>query len=428
MAYTKISREYRQDWEFHRLRLTDPWERTSVKRELLRRRTGDRNLKWKDQVHDGSNATTAMSGEFSRFFTRPTYANHCFWWDKVGGTSEITSVQGEIASTQAGTSPPPISTNAQGKAQTQAYMKALKEIREMQRAFQGGVFFGELRETLRMLRRPAESLFKGLGGYLQDVKRLKRVHPSKYKDMIAGTWLEYVFGWRPLVHDIQDAVKAYQRLHAEQTRTPWKHFSVGHAEKDPIGSSVSSGFFSPVAGGYLTFRYSDVLEAESICRIQGVVKRQVEMTTAEKWQLFGFSAGEFAPTVWELIPWSFLVDYFVNVGDLLEAVTTDVSSVAWTNRTTIDHTRRSYICWPDDRETARLAGKWHIYTNGGSSHAIWDRRLVTRDPAWSIGSASPQLSLTFPGLGSQRWLNMSALFAQAVSIHPQKFNGSFRGR
>jgi hypothetical protein len=56
-------------------------------------------------------------------------------------------------------------------------------------------------------------------------------------------------------------------------------------------------------------------------------------TTDRLIELCGFSMQNFIPTVWELLPWSFLVDYFGNINSVLEAYTTDIAGVKWASKT-----------------------------------------------------------------------------------------------
>jgi len=49
-------------------------------------------------------------------------------------------------------------------------------------------------------------------------------------------------------------------------------------------------------------------------------------------QVLGFNLEEFVPTIWEIIPFSFVVDYFANVGEMLSLHTTDLSWVDWVNQ------------------------------------------------------------------------------------------------
>jgi hypothetical protein len=43
----------------------------------------------------------------------------------------------------------------------------------------------------------------------------------------------------------------------------------------------------------------------------------------------GFSWESFVPTVWELVPYSFILDYFTNIGDVLSAGLLVQSHLAW---------------------------------------------------------------------------------------------------
>lgn len=50
--------------------------------------------------------------------------------------------------------------------------------------------------------------------------------------------------------------------------------------------------------------------------------------------LFGFNLEEFVPTVYELMPWSFLVDYFSNLGTVIETGCASQSMIKFALKTT----------------------------------------------------------------------------------------------
>jgi hypothetical protein len=61
--------------------------------------------------------------------------------------------------------------------------------------------------------------------------------------------------------------------------------------------------------------------------VRGVVK--ADGSNASYW---GFDPGSLALAAWEVIPYSFLIDYILPVGNTLEALATRRSSLAWSNR------------------------------------------------------------------------------------------------
>jgi hypothetical protein len=65
----------------------------------------------------------------------------------------------------------------------------------------------------------------------------------------------------------------------------------------------------------------------------------------------GFDLRSFVPTVWELVPYSFIVDYFSNVGDCLMALGVDTSGVTGLWRTEITESTHESRVVPDIKRT-----------------------------------------------------------------------------
>jgi len=145
------------------------------------------------------------------------------------------------------------------------------------------------------------------------------------------------------------------------------------------------------------------------------------MTPFDNWNLFGFQPSEFLPTAWELLPWSFLADYFSNIGDCLTAwsTVTDKVEVAYINRTIVQKTVFHGACVEDVAGTDSRNSGWKRtlgIVTGGSSDTT--RKVVQR----GIGQGNPPLP-TFQlntNLGAGQLANIAALLGQANALHGQR--------
>jgi hypothetical protein len=312
---------------------------------------------------------------------------------------------------------PSISSSA---ALNRAWAKAYKQIRKAQTSMSGGVFLGELREAYHMLRHPAEGLRKAIKeSYLDKLKKVKKADGNRWKKAISQTWLESSFGWRPFINDLEDAMNAYSEL-TKNNREEFRHIrAIG---KDQKFVSATNNESYPESLNFYVLGNSRIWD-EVIVVVRGEVKRKLVTTAADKARLFGLAPSEFAPTVWELLPWSFLVDYFTNIGDVIEAGATDTSTVAWLLQTTISirKTKSSVIVDPVKMKSLLGAKFDGCYGNQGS--CLYQRRIVARIPATPI---IPSLMFELPG-GSIKELNMLALWTQAFALHPQD-TSRLRGR
>jgi hypothetical protein len=115
------------------------------------------------------------------------------------------------------------------------------------------------------------------------------------------------------------------------------------------------------------------------------------------------------PTAWELIPYSFVADYFANIGDMLAANAINMSSIRWWNQCIIREsvTTNLYVAG-----IAKKPGPYERFTQQivSPGSIVATSKLVER----SVGTASlvPTLEFRLPFCDTQ-WINLSALFAQA---------------
>ena len=217
--------------------------------------------------------------------------------------------------------PPGPSGQSEGHADTQAKLKFLQQYRSRRTAFQGGTFFGELRESLEMLRHPAKALRKGIDQYAKAARRAASKAgklPKKRNSAIADTYLEFSFGWRPLFNDIHDAaelVRHSQRTYLEDMNAEYRE-----------NTSVDLGTFTESENA-LAWKGQQRTTFSVSVRYKGAVLADTpEPSFAE---FTGFGQSNFIPTVWNLIPYSFLVDYFTNIGTVLDSMSLGRVNLAW---------------------------------------------------------------------------------------------------
>lgn len=379
--------------------------------KLIRTRTGSSLANWKKKILDHSNATTPMTGTYYSCDAHPGRSENV-------KTAGLTSYVGDAAAYhQSCPSPPTISSTKASQLCTQ---KALKQIRAVQVKISGQVFLGELREAMHMLRHPAEGLRKAIKEtYLDKLKRIKNKDPKRWQKAISQTWLEGAFGWRPFVNDLADASQAYQEVNNKLADRFENIRAVG---KDSKFIDEFNGFVSLPAGSNMQCWVSRRTVDNAVCIIRGQVKASANTTPMDKLRIFGMSAGEFIPTVWELLPWSFLVDYFTNIGDILENSVTDTSNLAWSATATITERKRTASLTGDAKQTAAIQGPTFVSMKVGDvSSVIWKVRNVDRGLNANLNIGP--LMFELPGNPIQQ-LNIVALWTQAYyGLHPQK---SFR--
>lgn len=203
---------------------------------------------------------------------------------------------------------------------TEAYSKMNKA------EFQSTVFAAELGKTLEMMRSPLAGARKHLGKYESSVKRQLKLDPNVASGLLYGirteraakAWanahLELIFGWKPLVHDIQDSFKALSA--AGVPRFP--SLQVARA-RWAGGYSYSEVHNAPSLMGMTDWTdYGDYL-CKVTCNAGVLYTIDHPNQTSVMQQAFGLGASDILPSAWELVRLSWLVDYFVNVGSWLQS-------------------------------------------------------------------------------------------------------------
>lgn len=154
-----------------------------------------------------------------------------------------------------------------------------------------------------------------------DLKRLKRQSAKrgfttrKLKralDDVAELYMNARYNLRPLYHDICGILKLFEDK-PKHDRYTFRGYS-SYQDKDDFSSTfVPTGEFKPNVGATLKFNFKKSLQVDISARA-GVL---TQLEDASIWTRAGINA--IPQTMWELVPFSFIVDWFFNVGDTILA-------------------------------------------------------------------------------------------------------------
>lgn len=322
----------------------------------------------------------------------------------------------------------PDSTAAEAKCLALLYEKLRHEDSHMN----GLQFIGELRESLRMIRRPGAAILKGLRRYDTFLRKARRGLPSKMswdrKQEIfllaaSGAWLEVSFGWKPLIQDSMDIAETLARNSLpDRHRTRIRKY----VETEP-SVTVSDG--SAKLGGPNDFQYTTYHRLNSSVRgVMYLIGLRYDASGPQEaisrfLKLSGFTPENFVPTIYELIPFSWLVDYFTNLGDIISSTFTATRNLTFATKTTRQFTRMRATTlafqpeFPDDG----WGGGTHrvlFFSNQGIGELEISRSTIERTVLDQL--PLPPFTWTLPG-SVNRYANIGALLAQT-------FSNPFRGR
>lgn len=386
------------------------------------------NPSWSRNIEAGQDATTPRIVELTTLDFTPGRLFQKRW---CGGSYQRFAYQditGELSQHTAvldrPSSPPSV---IDSKANAQALQNYISDARRQQGAFKGSTFMAELRDAIRGIRNPAKALRQGIDEYARAARRnarkanggrrvpntregwrdFERSNPKRANGVaraLSGSWLEHSFGWVPLANDISNAFDAASQLHQRPARARIR--GQGMNESDP-----TTTFTERVFGG-TTLRFE--VNTKNTCgvRYYGSVKLEVDQPHNRVLEEFGFTVKDFLPAVWEAIPYSFLVDYFSNIGEVVSALSFPRSDVRWTART---------FRWARVKQSLHSSYRntGSVFPTNGSyvvvlhkpSLVTWTRKRIERDSYY--GSFFPGIRFEIPGSKNWRkWLNIYALAAQ----------------
>lgn len=368
---------------------------------------------YKSMIKRGESATTTLEG------TEWTFTDGTFqYWQRRGYFYPLEPPQWQYDRSYTGVRGSPLiygslPTNVSSsmeRADNAALSKFAMQCSQARTQLQGGVVLGELGKTISMIKSPMSGLYRGVGSYLGQAKKLGRGNKSaastqKTLDNVADLWLEYSYGWKPLVNDVKDAIKVVKQFSSDGVSrkrvngsgTDSTNFPSGALTKDEAGGRIIK--YRVNQRSTSSVRYSGAV----ICKIDGVGRPM---------EAVGVDWPNFLPTIWELIPYSFLVDYFTNAGEIVTALSNPRSSLAWVEKGTMLES----ACEVDVESCtfAPVSGGEKIYGSDsrGASGSV-RKKYVHRGPY--IGSLMPSLQFNIPTKKAQ-WLNMAALAVTHASV------------
>lgn len=351
------------------------------------------------KIANGDNACTPLTGR--RTVVKIDQGDYLARIKTPSGTFNWTGIHGAFSEPVGTTDFHPDPTLALNRAKTKFVQKALSA----QSALQTGVFLGEIRETIGLIRRPAMGLRRGLDDFFSAARKRRKGSRRHKAKVLEELWLEYSFGWKPLISDLDAIASDVARFVHRPPPFEWV---------EAFGSSrVQQNFTSlPNFLGVLSWML-DVIGTSTVgAKIYGVVNLDTEGPSMKR---VGLALDQFVPTVWELIPYSFLIDYFTNIGDVIQGWSFSTSRLRWSYQTTRWMSRLEKRTHSPRVDTTGLAsGSSGMLYSGSHCSSTSDLIDFVRGP---VGSLVPDFRLEVPGFNT-KWLNIAALARTRREFNP----------
>lgn len=200
-------------------------------------------------------------------------------------------------------------------------------------------------------------IYDALKSILMLVREFKRKMRGLSLDTAANLWLQYRYGIMPLVYTVQDGLEVLKNLSNEITYIDEKKKQREIESRSILGVDVTE---------QVTHRV--------------FLKRRIDPSQSLSNE---FSINPFV-TAWELVTLSFVVDWVLNVGNVISALTTPIS-------------------WQEEKCTYSLKRECNVQIDGLSIEYETYQRIIINNPTNHV-----KLALN-PEMNRNRWLDLLAL-------------------
>jgi hypothetical protein len=379
--------------------------------KVTRFRNGVKLPNWRDIVRNGQNATTPLTGsdydfEYSYVTAgeeqRRLSGGGVYWSGaEYYGYPGYPNIWASSAS-----APASVVTSVTNRC----IRKFLDKAEAVRSSVEAGQDFGEYRETLHGMISPLGELRKHVLGYFPKVKKLRNLYKdaASLTKALADTYLEWTFGWKPLVSDIAQAYVGLQNRNRFGER---QAIRVSATDNFPITLPTTYNLSS--FGGFGLIQITYRVTGKYTVVMYGMIRTGVGTDgSVSRAQVLQLDLPHFVPTIWDLIPYSFIVDYFVNVGEIIRALSTIDSVFVWGGQDFITSRVQEFsdivaVLNPLP-PNAQVLKRW---ARGG--HARFTNRDISRSILVPSGLI-PKVQLTLP-LSSKPWENMGAILASRIA-------------
>lgn len=196
----------------------------------------------------------------------------------------------------------------------------------------GLVILGELKETIQMLKHPFQSLVDLTGGFYRSLPRRRN---KSFHKALHDSYLEWTFGVSPLLADIADLTVATNSI---LDGIQYKR-DRGYSKK----TSTTLSSVSSKSVGHFNFRYQ-VKQTASV-EVNIVGGRRVHVDYLSKLSAaYGINFHSVPSTIWELLPYSFVVDYVTNFGDIISAISGTGQEHYYLSRSELIKQKNEIVC------------------------------------------------------------------------------------
>lgn len=396
--------------------------RTDFIRSYSQTKSGSKVEDWKSKIAQGLNASSDYTlDRCSVIESRPgvllnTYSIYPEWayQDKYAPYHHVVTGYYDVL-----TKPDHLVVDL-AKPRAESLSKIYKKIESEQQRMNSLATLAEFGDVVRQFGKPFDAIIdltnRRLNRLALEAKGLKgstAFRKVKFAEIVASTWLEYSFGLAPLIDDTKAAAEALARFDYEKSgEQRFRSRVVSREASRSVVHTVDN--FLTLSAPSQYFKLQRIKKIETEFRVQYVVGLDATPVAAfgsneRLLGLLGFTPANFITAAWEVVPWSWLVDYFFNVQQILSAAVTNTSKVNWVNKTETYVTVRTleWPCMVKETNANWATQKYYSSASGGLGYDKVRRTTMTRSTNISLGV--PPLTVSNPFEDYNKLANMAAV-------------------
>lgn len=243
------------------------------------------------------------------------------------------------------------------------------------------LMLAESSETMAMLGGALNALRQPWKELLRIPRKFLTWNKKRKASYMSSRWLEYRYGIMPLVMDIDDLRRVYMNgikrdvssIHRCSSRMVVTNTTV-----------QSGGSYSRSSPSYYRFQWRIVHETEINLTCHVYYRTTVPLDT------LGFSLENIPSILWELVPYSFVVDWFFGIGQWLRAVMPKPGHDVLGNTVGIKR-RYTYHCGCVDLRPITTF-QWRYHNGNFPTHSFTDTWLAYTRSINHVLPSSPEVS------------------------------------
>lgn len=270
-----------------------------------------------------------------------------------------------------------------------AQNKALTELYDRVRGsgLNALVSAGEYAESKRMIAGALHSA----GSLIRSARRLRKLLLSNPSLVLSSGWLAYTYGWKPLMQDIYNATEFHYRLLKELSTN-------GKAQVDDTDTTKAT------LSGWVNITTKKTLSERALYGLT------VGVDDTASYNLSRITSLNPLSIAWELMPLSFVADWFVDIGGYLSNMEASCGmglsfKRGYFTRTTMDTVEKRG--WGERNTKTPAAGYW--IQNADSFTGYGKTQRITKARSVLTSFPRPNFPAFQVSLGARRIMSAASL-------------------